>query len=762
MSTEAKQVKYELLLDGLDCANCAMKIENGVSKLQGVTSASVNFATCKMILTAEEDTEKDVITEAKRKIKQLDSHIKVSVVGEGGSPKDSRGSSSMIGQNQVNSGHNDHDHKHHDHNHDHGGTDGHEGHSHDHSSAGMRNVAIRLGTGTVLAGLAALLPINGWAEVSLFLLAYLLIGGDVLWQAVRNIARGQVFDEFFLMSIATLGAFAIQEYPEAVAVMLFYQIGEMFQSLAVNRSRKSIQSLMNIRPDYANVETAEGTRIISPEQVGIGDIIVVKPGERVPLDGIVVTGNSMLDTSALTGESLPREAEPGSEMLSGFVNLNGVLKIKVTKSYGESTVSKILDLVQNASNKKAPTETFITKFARIYTPIVVIVALLLAVIPPLVINGAEFSDWLYRALIFLVISCPCALVVSIPLGFFGGIGAASKAGVLVKGGNYLEALSHVKTVVFDKTGTLTEGVFEVSGIYPSRELLDFAGSEETAKQQLLEYAAYAELHSHHPIAASIRQAYQKTLQEERVTDYEEQSGYGIRAKVDHHIIFAGNMKLMKRQGIAYENGAAYGTVIHVAVDGTYTGHIIIADRIKADAARALDDLRSLSIRKTVMLTGDVRSVAESVAGELGVDEVHAELLPQHKVEQMERITASKDSKEKVMFVGDGINDTPVLAQADVGVAMGGLGSDAAIEAADIVIMTDEPSKIATAIRIAKRTRTIVWQNIIFALGVKAIFLILGAFGIATMWEAVFSDVGVTVLAVLNAMRILRYKEPASQ
>lgn len=746
MSTEAKQVKYELLLDGLDCANCAMKIENGVSKLQGVTSASVNFATCKMILTTEDETEKDVITEAKRKIKQLDSHIKVSVVGE------------KSRQQESGKDHRDHDHQGHDHSHE---ADGHEGHSHDHSSAKMRNVAVRLGAGTVLAVLAALLPMDGWAEIALFVLAYLLIGGDVLWQAVRNIARGQVFDEFFLMSIATLGAFAIQEYPEAVAVMLFYQIGEMFQSLAVNRSRKSIQSLMNIRPDYANVETDQGTRKISPEQVEIGNIIIVKPGERVPLDGIVLTGNSMLDTSALTGESLPREAEPGSEMLSGFVNLNGVLKIKVTKSYGESTVSKILDLVQNASNKKAPTETFINKFAKVYTPIVVLVALLLAIIPPLVISGAEFSDWLYRALIFLVISCPCALVVSIPLGFFGGIGAASKAGVLVKGGNYLEALSQVKTVVFDKTGTLTEGVFAVSGIYPSHQLLASAGSEEDAKQQLLEHTAYTELHSHHPIAASIRKAYQEPLQEERVTDYEELSGYGIRARVDEHIILAGNTKLMKQQGITYEDAVLYGTVIHVAVDGTYAGHLVISDRIKADAARAINDLRSLSIRKTVMLTGDVRSVAESVARELGVDEVHAELLPQHKVEQMERITASKDPKEKVMFVGDGINDTPVLAQADVGVAMGGLGSDAAIEAADIVIMTDEPSKIATAIRIARRTRAIVWQNIIFALGVKAIFLILGAFGIATMWEAVFSDVGVTVLAVLNAMRILRYKEPAT-
>ncbi|WP_211748413.1 heavy metal translocating P-type ATPase [Paenibacillus sp. Marseille-Q4541] len=765
MSTEAKQVKRELLLEGLDCANCAMKIEDGVKKVQGVTSASVNFATCKMILTAQEDMENDVIVEAKRKIKQLDSHIKVSVVGEKsghGISADQLNHGSPPAQNKIKGGHHHHEHGH-DHGHEHSDSDehGHEGHTHDHSSGKLRGTLVRLGAGTLLAVMAVLLPVSGWAEITLFLLAYLLIGGDVLWQAVRNISRGQVFDEFFLMSIATIGAFAIQEFPEAVAVMLFYQIGEMFQSLAVNRSRKSIQSLMNIRPDYANLETEQGTRKVSPEEVEVGNFIIVKPGERVPLDGVVVTGTSMLDTSALTGESLPREAAPGSDMLSGFVNLNGVLKIEVTKSYGESTVSKILDLVQNASNKKAPTETFINKFARVYTPIVVIVAVLLAVVPPLVLSGAEFSDWLYRALIFLVISCPCALVVSIPLGFFGGIGAASKAGVLVKGGNYLEALSDVRTVVFDKTGTLTEGVFEVTGIYPARFASTADVTEEAAKQRVLEYTAYAELHSHHPIAESIRKAYQDTLREERVTDYEELSGHGIRAVVDNHVVLAGNTKLMDQQGVTYEEVVQYGTVIHLAIDGSYAGHIVISDRIKADAAHAIRELRSLSIRKTVMLTGDVRSVAESVAGELGVDEVHAELLPQHKVEQMERITASKGSKDKVMFVGDGINDTPVLAQADVGVAMGGLGSDAAIEAADIVIMTDEPSKIATAIRIAKRTRAIVWQNIIFALGVKGVFLLLGAFGIATMWEAVFSDVGVTVLAVLNSMRILKYKEPTA-
>lgn len=735
VSTNTSQIKKELLLEGLHCANCARKIEEGVGKIGGVSSVAVNFATTRMSITADADRSAEVLTEAAKKVRSIEPHIRVSVIEPASAAA----------------------HRHKDH-HDHAAShaeehaDGHShaGHQHDAGAAQLWKRGARLAVGTALAALAALVPMSGYAEIGLFILAYLLVGGDVVWQAVRNISRGQVFDEYFLMTIATIGAFAIQEYPEAVAVMLFYQVGEMFQSLAVNRSRKSIQSLMDIRPDYANLETADGVVRVSPEQVSIGDRIVVKPGERVPLDGKVISGTSMMDTSALTGESVPREAQPDSEVLSGFVNLNGVLTMEVSKDYSESTVSKILELVQNATSKKAPTETFINKFARVYTPIVVIVAALLAVVPPFVISGAEFADWLYRALVFLVISCPCALVVSIPLGFFGGIGSASRAGVLVKGGNYLEALGDVTTIVFDKTGTLTEGVFQVTGLYP-------ADNAQQNPEELLKYAAYAEYHSNHPIAESIRSAYGQELNQDRVGSYEELSGYGIRALLDGTEVLAGNKKLMEQHGISYAEPVQHGTVVHIAIGGSYAGHIVISDKVKQDAARAIKELKALNITKTVMLTGDARSVARSVGEELGIDEIHAELLPAGKVEQLERLVENKPAKEKVMFVGDGINDTPVLARADVGAAMGGLGSDAAIEAADIVIMTDEPSKIATAIRIAKRTRVIIWQNIIFALVVKGLFLILGAFGMAEMWEAVFSDVGVTVLAVLNSMRILKYK-----
>lgn len=594
-----------------------------------------------------------------------------------------------------------------------------------------------------------LLPVKGVPELLLFLAAYLIAGGEVVLQAARNIARGQVFDENFLMALATIGAFAIGEYPEGVAVMLFYQVGELFQGLAVNRSRRSITALMDIRPEYAELKVDGGTRRVSPEEVAIGDIIVVKPGEKVPLDGVILEGSAMMDTSALTGESVPRSAEPGSTVLSGFINRNGVITVEVTQTFGESAVSKILELVQNASSNKAKTENFITKFARGYTPVVVITALLLAVVPPLLISGATFSDWIYRALVFLVISCPCALVVSIPLGFFGGIGAASRSGILVKGSNYLEALNDVKVVVFDKTGTLTKGQFKVTGLYPA---------EGSNKEQLLKTAAYAESHSNHPIAESIRAAFDEAIEESAISEYNEISGHGISVNVDGNAVLAGNARLMEREGIAYQVPEQSGTIVHIATGKQYNGYLVIADEVKEDSARAIAALKRLGITKTVMLTGDAASVAESVGRELGVDEIHAELLPQHKVEAVERLDSAKTSKEKIVFVGDGINDTPVLARADVGIAMGGLGSDAAIEAADIVIMTDEPSKIATAIHVAKRTRRIVWQNILFALGVKAIFLLLGAFGIATMWEAVFSDVGVTVLAVLNSVRSLKVQD----
>ncbi|WP_146941496.1 heavy metal translocating P-type ATPase, partial [Bacillus licheniformis] len=617
------------------------------------------------------------------------------------------------------------------------------------SDGRFKKTVARLAAGTVLGAAGFLLPGGTAAEWLLFFLAYLIIGGDVVLRAVKNIFRGRVFDEHFLMTIATLGAFIIQQYPEGVAVMLFYQIGELFQGAAVTRSRKSISDLMDIRPDYANLQTEGGTVKVSPDEVKAGDIIIVKPGEKVPLDGKVRAGKSLVDTSALTGESVPREAAPGTEVLSGFVNKNGVLEVEVDKEYSESTVSKILDLVQNASSRKAKTENFITKFAKYYTPFVVIIALLLAFVPPLIISGALLSDWVYRALVFLVISCPCALVVSIPLGFFGGIGAASKAGILVKGGNYLEALNDVKYAVFDKTGTLTKGEFAVVKLSPASHVKE---------DELLEYAALAEHFSGHPIAESIREAYGKEVQADRIKDYSETAGFGVRAVVDGAVILAGNAKLMKKAGIQYQKESEIGTVVYVAAGDTFIGSIVIADEIKEDAKRAISALKKAGIKKTVMLTGDAKDTGEAVGEQLSIDEVHAELLPQHKVDRIETLDKQKLPKEKLLFAGDGINDTPVLARADIGVAMGGLGSDAAVEAADIVIMTDQPSKIAEAISIAKRTRTIVWQNIIFALGVKGVFLILGAFGIATMWEAVFSDVGVTLLAVLNAMRVLKVKE----
>ena len=715
-----------LYLKGLDCANCATKIEHGVGRLEGVTSSTVDFVSKKLIMETVKPEEMDRLEEEATKIvKRLEPHIEV------------------ISSNNHNHGHS-HKHSHgHDHNH------GHEhGHSHDHGSDNTKKMLIRLGIGTVIGGIGLLAPVSGMVELGLFIIAYLLIGGDIVLRAVRNIIRGQVFDEHFLMALATVGAFAIQQYPEGVAVMLFYQVGELFQSIAVNRSRKSISALMDIRPDYANVRRENEVVKVSPEEVKIGDIIMVKPGEKIPLDGNVIEGSSMVDTSALTGESVPREVETGNDVLSGFINKNGVLTVEVTKEFSESTVSKILELVQNASSRKAPTENFITKFARYYTPVVVIVAAALAFIPPLIISGATFSDWIYRALVFLVISCPCALVVSIPLGFFGGIGAASKSGILVKGSNYLEALNDVKYIVFDKTGTLTKGVFEVTSINPKGPL---------TKEELLQYAAFAEVHSNHPIALSIRKAYGKEINEETIQDYNEISGHGIQVTVAGNTILAGNAKLMNKEKIAFVQPNEIGTLVHVAVDNEYAGYIVISDQVKEDSAHAIRSLKELGIKKTVMLTGDARAVGDAVGRKLGLDEVHAELLPQDKVEEIEKLDAQKTAKEKIIFVGDGINDTPVLARADVGMAMGGLGSDAAIEAADIVIMTDEPSKIPAAIGIAKRTRRIVWQNILFALGVKGVFLLLGAFGIATMWEAVFSDVGVTLLAVLNAMRVLHVK-----
>ena len=586
-----------------------------------------------------------------------------------------------------------------------------------------------------------------WLQIAMFVISYIIAGGDIVKRAVTNILRGKVFDENFLMSVATIGAFLIGEYPEGIAVMLFYQVGELFQSYAVDKSRRSIADAMDIRPDYANVKRGDEVIKIDPDEVQIGDIIVIKPGERVPLDGKVIEGNSMVDTSALTGESVPREVEVGHEILSGCININGVITAEVTKEYGESTVSKILDLVENASSKKSQSEQFITKFARYYTPIVVILAVFLAIIPPLVIDGATFSDWIYRALTFLVVSCPCALVVSIPLSFFGGIGGASRKGILVKGSNYLEALAETEIIVFDKTGTLTKGVFNVQEVHP----------KGVSREELLELTAYAESYSNHPISSSLKQAYGKEIDNGRISDVEEISGHGVIATVDGKKVMAGNIKLMKKENIAYFEGELIGTVVHVAVDNQYAGYIVIADEVKPDSAQAIMELKAANIKQTVMLTGDNKNVGSKVAKELGLDKVYAELLPADKVEKLEELFSQKSKKGKLAFVGDGINDAPVLARADIGIAMGGLGSDAAIEAADIVIMTDEPSKIATAIKISKKTLKIASQNTVFAIGIKIIVLILSAFGITTMWAAIFADVGVTIIAVLNAFRALNVK-----
>lgn len=606
----------------------------------------------------------------------------------------------------------------------------------------------RIIIGAAVLATAVLLSLNNeWLQIALFIISYIIVGGDVVKRAVKNIFKGQVFDENFLMSIATIGAFFIGEYPEGVAVMLFYQVGELFQSYAVGKSRKSIASLMDIRPDYANVKKGDELVKVDPDEVQIGDIIVIKAGEKIPLDGKVIKGSSMIDTSALTGESVPREVEVGSDILSGCININGVITAEVTKEFEESTVSKILDLVENASSKKSNSEQFITKFARYYTPVVVIIAVFLAIIPPLVIDGATFSDWIYRALAFLVVSCPCALVISIPLSFFGGIGGASKKGVLVKGSNYLEALAETEIVVFDKTGTLTKGVFNVQEIHP----------EGVSKEELLELTAHVESYSNHPISLSLKRAYSKEIDNGRISDVEEISGHGVIATVDGKKVMAGNIKLMKMMDIPYFKGELIGTIVHVAVNNKYIGYIVIADEVKEDSAQAIKELKTANIKQTVMLTGDNKSIGSKVAKELGLDKVYAELLPADKVEKLEELFSQKSKKGKLAFVGDGINDAPVLARADIGIAMGGLGSDAAIEAADVVIMTDEPSKIATTMKISKKTLKIAHQNIVFAIGIKIIVLILSAFGITTMWTAIFADVGVTIIAVLNAFRALNVK-----
>lgn len=693
--------KRELLLEGLDCAGCAAKIEAEVNNLEGVSKASLNFVTRTLVIETPLEQGLDTIISSTRRI--VKNHEPDVVVRE---KADRAEAAAAVNKNEL----------------------------------------LRLITGAVFYAAALLFSFPAWLEILLYLAGYSLVGLEVLVKAGRNILRGQVFDENFLMGIATLGAFAIGEFPEGVAVMLFYQVGELFQDFAVNRSRRSIRALLDIRPDYANLKAGGEIRRVDPEAVQSGDLIVVKPGEKVPLDGIVTEGCSMVDTSSLTGEALPREVSPGSIVYSGSINKNGLLTMEVTRIYRESTVARILELVQNASSRKAAAENFITKFARYYTPAVVITSALLAVIPPLVVPGASFTDWLYRALIFLVISCPCALVISIPLSFFGGIGGASRNGILIKGSNYLEALNKVDTVVFDKTGTLTKGVFTVTGVQAANGF---------SREELLDLAAHAESHSSHPIALSIIKACPVPVESSLVDSIEELSGFGIKAVVKGRTVLAGNEKLLTREAIACTSPEDVGTVVHLAVDGTYAGHIVISDEIRDDAKAAIDALRGLGVRKLAMLTGDSREAGENVGRRLNLDEVHTELLPHQKVEQLEKLDAQKAPKGKLVFMGDGINDAPVLARADIGIAMGGLGSDAAIEAADIVLMTDEPHKLADAIRIARKTRAIVWQNIAFALGVKGLVLLLGAGGIATMWEAVFADVGVALLAVLNAMRVMK-------
>ena len=588
---------------------------------------------------------------------------------------------------------------------------------------------------------------NVWINNVIYIIAYIIVGFEIVRKALRNITRGKVFDENFLMTVATIGAFGIGEFPEAASVMLFYQVGELFQSYAVDKSRKSIANLMDIRPDYANIEKDGKLEKVDPDEVKIGDIIVVKPGEKIPLDGTVVEGKTNLDTKALTGEPMPREANIGDDVISGCINLNGLIKVKVTKEFGESTVSKILDLVENASSKKSKSENFITKFAGYYTPIVVIIAVILAIVPPLIIPGAEFSDWIYRALSFLVVSCPCALVISIPLSFFGGIGGASKMGILIKGSNYLEALANTEIVVFDKTGTLTEGDAKVQKIE----------AEGISKEELLEITALAENFSNHPIALSIKSEYNKPIDEKRIVKTQELTGRGIKATIDEKEVLVGNEKLMKEEKIDYKECTDAGTALYVAIDKKYVGYILIADSIKKDSKKAIQNLKKNGIKQTVMLTGDRKQVGEVVAKELGIDKVYTELLPDGKVEKVEELLKEKSPKGKLAFVGDGINDAPVLAISDIGIAMGALGSDAAIEAADVVLMTDEPSKIVDAIHLSKKTMRIVKENITFAILVKVIVLILSAFGLSTMWEAVFADVGVSIIAIINALRVLRVK-----
>jgi cadmium-exporting ATPase len=712
-----KNNECTLGIKGLECPQCAAKIEHNLNALDEIKAATVDVLGKKIVINPNKKFSSEDITKlVQKEVDRVEEGVTVLM------PNSAIEEDEEIEETKEN----------------------------------FKSIRNRFILGAIILAAAIFVPKNLFVpRLILFLISYFTVGYDVLFKAVKNIKKGQIFDENFLMAIATLGAFAIKEFPEAVSVMLFYQIGEMFQDLAVGKSRKSITSLMNIRPDYANLKIEGEIKKVLPKEVKLGDIIVIKPGEKVALDGKIINGSSTFDTSALTGEAIPRTFEIGDEILSGFINTTNLVEIEVTKSFENSTISKILDLVQNASSKKSKTENFITKFARFYTPAVVIIALLIAILPMIFVKDAQFSTWLYRALIFLVVSCPCALVVSIPLGFFGGIGGASKNGILIKGANYLEALNNLETVVFDKTGTLTKGKFKVSEI-------NVQNSKYT-KDDLLKYAAIAESFSNHPIAQSIVLEYEKNNKKLEKTDssefeFEEIAGHGVKVKYENSEILAGNLKLLKKENIEAAEKNAVGTVVYVAKDGKYLGNLIIADEIKEDAKKTIEELNNLGIKNVVMLTGDNRKIGENVASKLNISKVFTDLLPLGKVEKMEEFLKNKSTNGKVLFVGDGINDAPVLARSDIGVAMGGVGSDAAIEAADMIIMNDEPSKIVTALKIAKKTKKIVWQNIIFALGVKIIILVMGALGFATMWEAVFGDVGVALIAILNATRALTYKE----
>jgi Cd2+/Zn2+-exporting ATPase len=700
-------VEKQFVIDNLSCSSCAVKIENGIKSLDYVKNASLNFSTKNLRIETYADESYNTLEQIKNVIKDIEPGVNVFEKSKQNKTKET-------------------------------------------AETDKKKIieAAKLITGAIIFLIALLFKFPGYLEFSLYLISYLLTGFEVLIRAFKNIIRGKIFDENFLMAVATAGAFAVKQFPEGAAVMLFYKTGEYLQNIAVNSSRKSIASLMEIRPEYANLKRGREIIKAAPEEVHIGDVILIKPGERVPLDGLVIKGNSVADTSALSGESMPREMTLGSEILSGFVNISGLLTVRVTKEYGNSTVSKIIELVEKSSDRKAPTENFIKKFASIYTPVVVGLAFLLAFIPPLVLQDSSFSIWIYRALILLVISCPCALMISIPLGFFGGIGAASRNGILIKGGNYLEALNYVEIVVFDKTGTLTKGIFTVTSAVPAKSV---------EVDELLELAAYCESFSEHPVASSIVKAFGKNINRELISEHEEILGFGSKIIITGKRIIAGNSKLMQKYNISYAEADFIGSVVHVAVDKEYKGYIIVSDELKKDSKETIKKLKEKGIKKIFMLTGDNARTGQLIGKELGIDDVYCELLPDQKVEKLEYLEKEKSPKGKIVFVGDGINDAPVLARADIGVAMGGLGSDAAIESADVVIMNDEPLKLVSAINIARSTKRVIWQNILLALGVKIIVIAFGTFGIATMWSAVFADVGVTIIAVLNATRLLKIK-----